>query len=334
MLLDFRTTRGINILNIGLILISCVIAFIIPFELFLFSYAVLGPLHYLTEISWLHKQNYYTKGKYDFVFLIILCIISTVGNLFLEDWQEWGIHAVFIGFVASLIFVFLKDNYLKVLALFVLAFSAVIFEGNNFYYLFFAVFLPTLIHVFVFTFLFMWYGAIKSKSSSGYLSVIILMICAASFFFISPGFGSKQLSEYVIKSYSDSFASVNYYLIDILKPGTFSGYDTDALNYIFTSDTGYRVMRFIAFAYTYHYLNWFSKTSVIKWHQVPKTRLILVGVLWIASLLLYAISYKLGLHALYFLSLLHVYLEFPLNFVSFAGVGKQLSSALSISKTA
>ena len=36
---------------------------------FLFAYAVLGPEHYLTEISWLHKRGYFTRGKYDFLLL-------------------------------------------------------------------------------------------------------------------------------------------------------------------------------------------------------------------------------------------------------------------------
>ena len=36
-----------TILNSGLIIIICVVAFYIPFELFLFSYGILGPLHYL-----------------------------------------------------------------------------------------------------------------------------------------------------------------------------------------------------------------------------------------------------------------------------------------------
>jgi hypothetical protein len=33
--------------------------FAVPFELLLFSYAVLGPLYYLAEISWLHKKKYF-----------------------------------------------------------------------------------------------------------------------------------------------------------------------------------------------------------------------------------------------------------------------------------
>ena len=44
---------------------SCIAAFIMPFEVFLFAYAFMGPLHYLTEISWLHDRQYFAKGKYD-----------------------------------------------------------------------------------------------------------------------------------------------------------------------------------------------------------------------------------------------------------------------------
>ena len=57
----------INYLNIGLMLVSCAVALFIPFELFLFAYAVLGPAHYFTEISWLHKRGYFMRGKHDFL---------------------------------------------------------------------------------------------------------------------------------------------------------------------------------------------------------------------------------------------------------------------------
>lgn len=51
----------INSLNIGLMIISCLAAYALPFELFLFSYAVLGPLHYMTQICWLHDRAYFTR---------------------------------------------------------------------------------------------------------------------------------------------------------------------------------------------------------------------------------------------------------------------------------
>ena len=82
----------------------------------------------------------------------------------------------------------------------------------------------------------------------------------------------------------------------------------------------FKVQSFIAFAYTYHYLNWFSKTSIIKWHQVEKRKFGFVAVFWVGSLALYKVDYRLGFAAVSALSLLHVVLEFPLNFVSMRAI--------------
>ncbi|HEX3468532.1 MAG TPA: hypothetical protein VHT05_10670, partial [Candidatus Elarobacter sp.] len=51
----------INDVNSALMVLSCIAAYAFPFELFLFSYAVLGPLHYLTEISWLRDRGYFVR---------------------------------------------------------------------------------------------------------------------------------------------------------------------------------------------------------------------------------------------------------------------------------
>jgi hypothetical protein len=84
------------------------------------------------------------------------------------------------------------------------------------------------------------------------------------------------------------------------------------------------VMRLIAFAYTYHYLNWFSKTSIIKWHEIPMRRSVMIVGLWLFALGIFAYSYDTGMIALYVLSILHVMLEFPLNHQTFASIGKEL----------
>ncbi|MFM7387345.1 MAG: hypothetical protein ACKO5L_04225, partial [Bacteroidota bacterium] len=68
----------INYVNIGLMGITAVLAFFLPFETFLFAYAFLGPLHYLTEISWLHDRQYFSKGKYDFVILLVIGILLSI----------------------------------------------------------------------------------------------------------------------------------------------------------------------------------------------------------------------------------------------------------------
>jgi hypothetical protein len=80
--------------------------------------------------------------------------------------------------------------------------------------------------------------------------------------------------------------------------------------------------RFLAFAYTYHYLNWFSKTGIIRWHEVSGARLTAISGIYIASLALYAYDYRVGLTALFALSLIHVLLEFPLDVRTIAALGR------------
>src|SRR2546429_9680306 len=71
----------VNYLNTGLMLLAMTLALARPFELFLLAYAILGPLHYLTEISWLHDKRYYTRRRHDYVFLLLVAGLMTVGTL-------------------------------------------------------------------------------------------------------------------------------------------------------------------------------------------------------------------------------------------------------------
>jgi hypothetical protein len=80
------------------------------------------------------------------------------------------------------------------------------------------------------------------------------------------------------------------------------------------------VGRFLGFAYTYHYLNWFSKTGVIRWHEIGAGRMAAIGVLWLVSVGLYWYDYATGLAVLFFLSMAHVFFEFPLDARTFADV--------------
>lgn len=311
----------INYVNIGLMLLSAVLAFILPFELFLFSYAVLGPLHYLTEIGWLHKKNYFTKGKYDFVFLSVLCVLVFYFSYVNPTKNQTIIpNLILYGILLALIFVFIKDNLYRII-LAVLAVIGISVSKMGFdYVIWVGIFLPTIIHVFIFTWAFMFYGVLKNKSFSGYLSIIALILIGVSFFVIkAPGL-QYEVSAYVGKSY-ELFYLLNKFLIE------FFGLETTLTSeraLVYATNAGFIVMRFIAFAYTYHYLNWFSKTSVIQWHKVPKKTLYFTLVLWVFSVVLYIIDYNIGLKALYFLSFLHVFLEFPLNITSFQGIIKSV----------
>ena len=106
-----NSVNRIDIVNIGLLIVSCIMAFIMPFELFLFAYGVLGPLHYLTEISWLHDKNYYSTDKRDVILLVVISLILTVVTLKnyiglndLDVEYKYINRIIFIAFASSLFF--------------------------------------------------------------------------------------------------------------------------------------------------------------------------------------------------------------------------------------
>lgn len=312
-------TKTIDIANIALMIFSCIAAFVVPFELFLFSYAVLGPLHYLTEITWLHKRDYFTNGKSDYLWLGLLCLLLFLFNFVFTVSANISNYLIYLAFTSALGFILFKETLHKFLFVLAAAFVGVLILKTQTFFFLFAVFLPTLIHVFVFTGLFILLGAIKNKSATGVLSLVVFTLCAISFFVLYPHFAFYTVSNYAQQTLvASGFALVNQAFVHIFQLGA------TTRETIFSSDIGFGIMRFIAFAYTYHYLNWFSKTSVIKWHQVPKKWLASVIVLWLASVGLYAYNYKTGLIALYFLSMLHVFLEFPLNYRSVIGIAQEI----------
>lgn len=358
----------IDLINIGLMLLSCAVAFVLPFELFLFSYAVLGPLHYLTEISWLHQRNYFSlKGKdWRILYLTGLVILlftffgkiaillagPDVTNMYelvqvapeMAKTVIWmNTHnpgLTFFAFGAALIMILVPGTKARFGSYILLALVGY-FLGSQFgaananpriFYLLFAVFVPTLIHVFFFTGAFMLYGALKSRSQWGLVSVGMLLLCALSFFVIRPE-GLFPVSKYIRGSYDISFLPLNVEILRILVPtevlseGRLMEYPL-LKRMVYDSQWGIVITRFIAFAYTYHYLNWFSKTKIIRWHELPKGWMASILVLWVLSIGLYAYNYEVGLMALYFLSFLHVFLEFPLNWVSLKGIGQEVGKRM------
>ncbi len=399
----------INFLNIGLMLITAVFAFFLPFETFLLAYAFLGPLHYLTEISWLHDRQYFTKGKYDFVPLLLIGVALSYAafakdfEFNIDFYKEFVALNLFdkllvLALFSSLLFAFVKNLVVKIIAiLFIFIFisgwlapenasenskSTTIFALTSL--------VPTLIHVYLFTGLFMLFGALKSRSKTGLLSVAAFIIIPIYLVYGLPVTPKKNyISDYGKEAYyadGDGFFYTNVSILDhfrlmnepnltnkqyldsiinkdsktnqtpiaerqritdslsdklnqaFIVPNPESEYYMRPIpaklaipieskdyywNYVFFSGFGIMLMRFIAFAYMYHYLNWFSKTEVIRWHKVPKIRFIAVLLLWLTACALYAYNYSLGLSFLFFLSFTHVLLEFPLNMVSIVGIGKE-----------
>lgn len=190
------------------------------------------------------------------------------------------------------------------------------------YTLFFGIFLPTLIHVYVFTGLFILYGALKSRSGSGYLSFMIFIACGLIFFVFRPPLLGVNANGYLRASY-EPFQRMAFYLARLLGLS-----DVSNLRDVYASVSGIAILRLIAFAYTYHYLNWFSKTSVIGWHEISRLRMAVIIVLWLTAVGIYALDYRIGFAVLLTLSLGHVILEFPLNHQTIWGIGTELAKRI------
>lgn len=402
----------INYLNIGLMFATAVFAFFAPFETFLLAYAFLGPLHYLTEISWLHDRQYFTKGKYDFIVLLVIgVLLSTVA--FAQDFgYKWEIYTYFsemqlssklvvFALFSGMLFALVKNIFVKIISCFFIFIfvsgwlSPENIEENQSSTTVFALtsLVPTLIHVYVFTGLFMLYGSLKSRSKSGLMAVVAVVILPLILVFVLPvnpkeswvssygknayyakgqGFfntnveimnhfgildepklSNKQFLDSIVNSktvnagftpnekkrLNDSLQRKSKEPFVFYQPNDERFGQTIAVrkalpvnpkdyfwNSVFFSTFGIMLMRFIAFAYLYHYLNWFSKTEVIRWHKVPKIRFFAVIVLWLSACGFYIYDYSLGLSVLFFLSFTHVLLEFPLNMVSIVGIGKEVRS--------
>ncbi len=309
-----KNVTKINIINIFLMLFSFCFAFLFPFELFLIVYAILGPLHYLTEINWLHKKNYFTTQKKDYyVHILILCLISIALFSPLSYYlRKYLAVFIFIAFTSSFGMVYFKELKSKII------FNTIsIIIGFVFFYYFdnkfnitFSMFLPTLIHVFIFTGLFILIGTLKEKGVTGKISLVIFIVSALALLLIPINFNFSVVTEQIQNNYH-SFEKLNQKII------THSNqFSTTTKNDVYFSNIGIQVMRFIAFSYTYHYFNWFSKTLIIQWHHTSRLKLIIIIILWITSIILYFYNYNLGLKWLYILSMAHVFLEFPLNFIS------------------
>ncbi|HAP01944.1 MAG TPA: hypothetical protein DCQ93_08485, partial [Bacteroidetes bacterium] len=286
------TVTQVNYINILLMLIAGVCAFFRPFETFLFAYAFLGPAHYLTEISWLHDRNYFTKGKFDWIFLLLAGVIITLANFKMVPNLPDGAATViiFVAFFGSLVFVLSKNVAVRIGSIIGIALISKLFVGNQYFESVFGAFMPTLIHVFIFTGLFILVGALKSKSFSGILSLGVFAAVAISFFYLPVAYGHYVPTEYVKSSYgylkndgsfTDGFISLNYHIMNIFSLHDFGHPDVDYQKFIdgvnsflFSSPLALAIMGFIGFAYLYHYLNWFSKTSVIQWHNIPRARFI------------------------------------------------------------
>ncbi|MGD1844734.1 MAG: hypothetical protein ACFB10_05000 [Salibacteraceae bacterium] len=328
-------------------LFSLGLAFVLPFEGFILAYSVLGPLHYLTEINWLRKRNFFTLSPRDFWWLLLPCTCSFICYFLYyyreAEWLAPILASVFGAQTPAAIGFFREFTAHFILAGFTGAFATVVFRGHwwragftlgglllgwwlygQHFYTLLTAFLPTLLHVTLFTGAFVLLGALRHNGPSGYLSMLAFAGCivAALFLPLLPAGYSATAWAW------ESFQWSKFEFLNLLV-GRFFDPELN-LSALWKSDLGIQTQRLVTFSYTYHYLNWFSKTSFIGWHRVPRRVLFTTLGIWLLAVGLYAYDFRTGLMALLLLSNLHVIFEFPLNFRSFRDIGQLTAARLGL----
>ena len=290
--------RG-DIAHLGLMLAALAMAYLLPFELVVLSYAILGPAHYLTEISWLHDRGYYLPGRK----APLILAFTALGAMFIASPYWYGVVVV-VALAACAVLTAKTEATGRLLT--VAATALVV--GMLLFHAPFAVvgaLLPTLIHVALFTLVFMVLGAWRARSPVQFALVGVYLIAVAAILAAPPSAATRipQLEGLAQSGFSD----VPHAL------GAMLG----------VPDLGVdgRIAGLLSFVYTYHYLNWFIKAEVIRWADIPRTRLAAIAALSLAATGFYFINYQLGFTVLLVLSLLHVLLEFPLNTVAIRDLG-------------
>jgi hypothetical protein len=294
------TKHATDAIHLVLMLAALGLTYLVPFELLLLSYVVLGPAHYFTEISWLHDRKYFLPHRSVPIVLAIIAVIAA-----LIDNASWFGLVMWLAFVVCALLAAattaLQATALAILAIWVTAVMAM----NGLSLAVLGILLPTLIHVSLFTLVFMVLGAIRSGSRTQAL-LVVAYVAAIVLLLAAPPSASTQIP---------AFAKVGHEYFGNVAPalGRLLGIADLKL------DTG--LTSLLAFVYSYHYLNWFIKAEVIRWADISRARLALIVAASAVSTGLYFYDYTFGFTVLLALSLVHVVLEFPLNSLALRQLG-------------
>jgi hypothetical protein len=291
--------RLTDLAHLVLMLAALALAYLVPFELLLLSYVVLGPAHYATEISWLHDRGFFLPQRSVAAGLAALAVIAA----FIEN-------ASWFGIVMWGAFVLCVAMQSVVLLLAAIALTLVMAAGGASIAVL-GVLLPTLIHVSLFTLMFMTLGAWRSGAKVQWLLVGVYLAAIGLILLAPPTAGTLVPS--FAKAAHDYFANVAPAL------GRLLGVRDVQL------DT--RLTSLLAFIYTYHYLNWFIKAEVIRWTAMTGRRLALVAAASGLSTALYFYDYAFGFTVLLAFSLAHIVLEFPLNTLALRQLGTAIGAS-------
>jgi hypothetical protein len=299
-----------------LVVVAAALAAFRPVEVFLAGFMVLGPLHYLTELVWLHERRCFTSRAWHPALLGGIGLVGTTMVLLLDSGaplpaearvvaQNVAVTALFVATVLAFVLT-RRDPKPAMLAVAGAAATVVgvawsVSGWSYGYFLGFGVLLPTVVHVLGFTALFMIHGCIRRRDRGDLLALGLFL--SALVLLVLP-WGPVTAHPAAAARYGTTFSYLNDAIIGMVggrADSASSGLWADGL------------MRVLAFAYLHHYLNWFEKTPRIGLDRLsPRQLRIAVGG-WLFLLGATAVNVELGLMLALVPNVLHMVLELPLN---------------------
>ena len=165
--------RNQQLANLIAIVASGLLSWAAPLQVFVLAYVFLGPLHYLTEIAWLDKKNFYhespRQGLLYFFLALVLCAGFYVGQYLHLD---LGAYLVLIALILALRCLLPKK---RLVFMIVLAASLFLLVAPT-YAFFFLVLVPTFVHVYIFTLVFMMVGTLREGSLVGFAGIVAMLL--------------------------------------------------------------------------------------------------------------------------------------------------------------
>lgn len=294
-------------INVFFVIIACIAGHVAPVATLLGSYAILGPAHYLTEVSWLHDRHYFLSRHLSwcvialmvltFAFLVAGSGASSVTSLMCA--LSLAVAAAFGLSLPMIILVAVVSSGAAFLAS--RAHVAIILG--------LAILVPTIVHVFGFTAAFVVRGARKS-GRRGWLTPCALAIAVSSFALIPS---ATLVPTPWLQQAQATFGKSTSYLLFLPGRPSLSN-----------------IVGFFGFAYAFHYLNWFGKTSVTGWHKIGCGRGALLIAVWVVISVAYLQGIQFGLAMSLPLSVGHVFLEFPLNALTIRSLVRRTSAQVNV----
>lgn len=331
--MDNNLIRKVEWINIGLMILCAFGARFFPFELLVGSFLILGPAHYLTQISWMRDRNYFVASKqvglwgwmlpFGFLWVSALGMSSDpitpllIFGILCCFWMgySWACLDPYASVSAKLfkIFSVLAFAFLTSIAFYTLRVDMVFISSRP--WLIFAIpfslgiLLPTVLHVFAFTAAFMLSGYRKSNEPVSLASFLVLL--SGSILLMMWPMEPQEISSILSPT-------LNFFnpLVELMtQHGMFNQWykvsdspSPQSLPY-FSS----QIASVLAFIYTYHYLNWFSKVEILRWNKMNRPRFIGVLACYVGVLSIMAFSFGTGLVLAIYLANVHMLLEIPLD---------------------